>query len=60
MDEHSAHRASQTQPHGAQGVSRDNAIAKFCRVYGEAQTGARYALNFHGQQESAGSARRLF
>ncbi len=29
-------------------MSADDAKAKFCRVYAEAHTETRYAMNFHG------------
>lgn len=35
-------------PPYTQGMSRDDAIAKFCRVYAESESDARWSINFHG------------
>ena len=33
-------------------MSRDEAVAKFCRVFAEAHTEKRYASNFHGNAKA--------
>jgi hypothetical protein len=51
QDTHLRERHSQAPAAGAvllQGMSTDQAQAKFCRVYAEAHTAERAALNFHG------------
>lgn len=41
-------RSSLFPPPYTQGMSRDDAVAKFCRVYAESESDERWSINFHG------------
>jgi len=41
-------RSSLIPPPYTQGMSRDDAVAKFCRVYAESESDERWSINFHG------------